>query len=131
MEGEFVLDADAYLVSETDQKGVITFANIDFCKAAGYEMRELLGKPHSIVRHKDMPKAAFKDLWETVKKGKVWSGFVKNARKNGGYYWVYATVFPMPDCNGKGGGFMSCRRMASKDEITAAEELYKKMGSAQ
>ncbi|MFP4332880.1 MAG: PAS domain-containing protein [Campylobacterales bacterium] len=114
------LDKDAFLVSETDEKGIITFANEDFCSIAGYELDELLGKPHNIVRHRDMPKAAFKDLWDTVKQGKVWTGYVKNSCKNeNDYYWVYATVYPMKN------GYMSCRRMANSDEIASAIELYK------
>lgn len=125
MEREYTLTEGAFLVSETDEKGIITFANDDFCEIAGYTRDELLGKPHNIVRHKDMPKAAFKDLWDTVKQGKVWTGFVKNAVKGGnGYYWVYATVYPMISCGNKK-GYMSCRRMATRDEIKKAEELYK------
>jgi aerotaxis receptor len=114
------LDKDTFLVSETDEKGIITFANEDFCDIAGYELDELLGKPHNIVRHKDMPKAAFKDLWDTVKKGDVWTGYVKNSCKNpDDYYWVYATVYPMKN------GYMSCRRMVNAEEIANAEALYK------
>lgn len=124
MEKEYTLSEGAFLVSETDEKGIITFANDDFCEIAGYSREEMLGKPHSIVRHPDMPKAAFKDLWDTVKAGKVWTGIVKNAVKDGGYYWVYATVYPMISCGSKR-GYMSCRRMATRDEIKKAEELYK------
>ena len=79
MEKEIILDEFTFLVSETDEKGLILFANDDFCKVAEYTVDELIGKPHNIVRHKDMPKAAFADLWETINSGKVWSGFVKNA----------------------------------------------------
>ena len=89
---EHVLKNDDFLVSQTDDKGIILFANDDFCKIAGYTIDELVGKPHNIVRHRDMPKAAFKDLWDTVKSGKVWNGYVKNKTSDGGYYWVYATV---------------------------------------
>ena len=85
MSKETILDKNAFLVSETDSKGVIRFANKDFCDVAGFTLEEMLGKPHSIVRHKDMPKAAFKDLWDTVKRGEIWTGYVKNARKDGGY----------------------------------------------
>ncbi len=67
---EYVLKNDDFLVSQTDEKGIILFANDDFCKIAGYKLEELVGKPHSIVRHSDMPKAAFKDLWDTAKKGR-------------------------------------------------------------
>ena len=121
---ETVLKDDAFLVSETDAKGIITFANDGFCEIAGYTLEELMGKPHNIVRHPDMPKAAFKDLWDTVKRGEVWTGYVKNATKSGGYYWVYATVFPFESCDGSN-GYLSCRRKASQDEINKAIALYK------
>ena len=93
MSKEIVLNDYTFLVSETDEKGNIIFANDDFCKVAGYHIDELIGQPHNIIRHKDMPKVAFKDLWETVKKGNIWTGYVKNRAKNGDFYWVYATVF--------------------------------------
>ena len=82
MSKETILDKNAFLVSETDAKGIIRFTNEDFCKVAGYNLSELLGKPHNIVRHKDMPKAAFKSLWETVQKGNIWTGYVKNICKS-------------------------------------------------
>jgi aerotaxis receptor len=122
---EHVLKNDDFLVSQTDDKGIILFANDDFCKIAGYTIDELIGKPHNVVRHKDMPKAAFKDLWETVKSGKVWDGYVKNKTKDGGYYWVYATVYPMKDGVTNQTRYMSCRRKPSTQEIEAAEMLYK------
>ena len=121
---ETILTEDAFLVSETDAKGVIQFANDDFCKVAGYSVEELIGQPHNTVRHPDMPKAAFKDLWETIAKGEVWTGYVKNSTKEGGYYWVYATIFPFESCNGEK-GYLSCRRKASKSEIEKATQLYK------
>lgn len=121
---ETVLDEFAFLVSETDAKGTILFANEDFCKIAEYEVEELIGKPHSMVRHKDMPKKAFQSLWDTVKAGEIWTGYVKNATKSGGYYWVFATVYPFESCDG-GQGFLSCRRKASSEEIAQAVELYK------
>jgi len=122
---EYVLKNDDFLVSQTDEKGIILFANDDFCKIAGYTIDELVGKPHNVVRHKDMPKAAFKDLWETIKSGKVWDGYVKNKTKDGGYYWVYATVYPMKDSITKQTRYMSCRRKPSKQEIETVEALYK------
>lgn len=120
---ETVLDEYAFLVSETDSKGIISFANDDFCKIAEYELDELMGQPHNMVRHPDMPKKAFKSLWDTVQAGEVWTGYVKNATKSGGYYWVYATVYPFESCNGSK-GFLSCRRKPSREEIEAAEKLY-------
>ncbi len=124
MAGEIVLDDYAFLVSETDSKGVIKFANDDFCKIAGYSLDELIDKPHNMVRHPDMPKAAFKSLWDTVQSGNVWTGYVKNATKDGGYYWVFATVFPFESCDG-GKGYLSCRRKPSREEIAEHEALYK------
>ncbi|MDP2850185.1 MAG: PAS domain-containing protein [Sulfuricurvum sp.] len=124
---EYTLNDTDFLVSQTDSKGKIIFANEDFCKIAGYTLEELIGQPHNIVRHRDMPHAAFKDLWDTVKAGKVWKGYVKNATKNGGFYWVFATVYPNIECGEGQGGYMSCRRKASPAEIKAAEELYKTM----
>ncbi len=123
---ELKLNKDSFLLSETDEKGIIRFANDEFCKFAGYTLEELIGKPHNIVRHQDMPKAAFESLWDTVKKGKPWKGFVKNSTKSGQYYWVFATVFPFNSCDGSK-GYISCRRMASQDEIDKYENIYKYM----
>lgn len=122
------LNTKSFLVSETDSKGIITFANEDFCKMAGYSIEEIIGKPHNIVRHPDMPRAAFADLWTTVKKGQRWKGFVKNLAKDGSYYWVYATVFPFKSCDGSN-GFISCRRKVSDMEVEKYSNLYKKMKS--
>lgn len=122
---ESLLKSDDFLVSQTDEKGMILFANEDFCKIAGYSLEELIGKPHNLVRHSDMPKAAFKDLWSTVQAGKIWSGYVKNSTKDGGFYWVYATVYPKYDPNTNSKSYISCRRKASTGEIEAAQKLYK------
>jgi len=122
---ETVLDEYAFLVSETDDKGIIRFANDDFCKIAEYSLEELIGNPHNMVRHKDMPKKAFRSLWDTIQRGETWTGYVKNATKTGGYYWVFATIYPFESCDGTK-GYLSCRRKPSKDEIAAAESLYAK-----
>ena len=126
MSKEIILNDYTFLVSETDERGIIIFANDDFCKIAEYDVDELIGKPHNIVRHKDMPKAAFKDLWDCVKQGKVWTGYVKNATKSGNYYWVFATVFPTTTSEGNK-GFLSCRRKASQEEINESIELYERL----
>lgn len=126
MNNEIQLDDKSFLISETDAKGVITFANDEFCHFAGYKLEELIGKPHNMVRHPDMPKAAFKELWTTIKSGKRWRGFVKNRAKNGDYYWVYATVFPFESCDG-GKGYISCRRKISQLEAQKYTDLYKQM----
>lgn len=124
MSEEILLDKKTMIVSETDKKGIIIYANADFCKIAGYTKDELIGNPHNMVRHSDMPKAAFEDLWETVKRGDVWNGIVKNRTKNGGYYWVNATVFPSKDVNGNI-RYVSVRVKPTKEEIEKAENLYK------
>ncbi len=123
---EKILKQTSLLVSETDERGVIRYANEDFCKYAEYGVDELEGRHHNIVRHPDMPKAAFKELWEIVKSGKIWRGFVKNSTKNGNYYWVYATIFPYINSNGEK-GYLSVRKMATKDEIQKYEKIYKEM----
>ena len=131
MSGERILDDYAFLVSETDGKGNVTFANDDFCKMAGYELDELMGQPHSIVRHPDMPKKAFKSLWDTVQSGNIWTGYVKNSVKGGnGFYWVYATVYPFETCDGSK-GYLSCRRKPSKEEIAEHDALYKEWKRAE
>ena len=82
------------IVSQTDVPGNITMCNEAFVHMSGWSREELMGAPHSILRHPDMPKAAFADLWTTIDQGKRWSGYVKNLRRDGGFYWVYATVIP-------------------------------------
>jgi len=126
LDKEIILDSQAFLVSETNEKGIIRFANDDFCKYAGFSLDELVGKPHNVVRHKDMPRAAFKDLWDTVKSGKKWKGFVKNSTRAGEYYWVFATVYPFTSCDGKK-GYISCRRKISTQEAEKYTALYKDM----
>ena len=123
---ETVLSADAFLVSETDSKGNIIFVNDEFCHVAGYTREELMGQPHKVVRHNEMPKAAFKDLWDTVRQDEVWQGYVKNSTKQGGYYWVHATVYPYKNDN-KEQCYMSCRRKPSKEDIENSEALYRTM----
>lgn len=95
-----ILNAAA-IVSETDKFGTITFVNDTFCKLAKYSREELLGKPHNIVRHPDMPKAVFKEMWETIKKGEIFQGIIKNRAKDGTPYWVIATVGGVLDAEGK------------------------------
>lgn len=123
---ETVLSDDAFLVSETDAKGNIIFANKEFCIIAEYEESELVGQPHNIIRHKDMPKAAFKDLWATVQSGEMWQGYVKNRTKTGGYYWVYATVYPYKNEDNEQ-CYISIRRKPSAQDIEKAIALYKTM----
>ena len=121
---EVFLGKDTIIVSQTDEKGIVIFANADFCKIAGYDLDELVGKLHNVVRHQDMPKWAFEDLWKTIKAGKIWKGIVKNKTKNGGFYWVNATVFPSRDVDGTI-RYISVRIKPTVEEIQNAENLYK------
>ncbi|NVJ52672.1 MAG: PAS domain-containing protein [Campylobacteraceae bacterium] len=121
---EVELDKKTMIVSETDEKGIIIYANDDFCSIAGYTKEELIGQPHNIVRHPDMPSAAFKDLWSTIQAGKIWKGIVKNRTKDGNYYWVNATAYPSTSTNGKK-RYISVRIKPTRKEIEKAEELYK------
>ena len=123
MNEEIKMSISDIIVTETDDKGIITFANEDFCKIAGYKKEELLGSPHNMVRHSDMPKAAFKDLWQTVQSGKIWKGIVKNKTKNGGFYWVNATAYPSKKANGEL-RYISIRIKPTDKEIADALKLY-------
>ena len=124
MAGEIVLDEFSFLVSETDERGIITFANEDFCKIAGYSLEDLIGKPHNIVRHPDMPKIAFKGLWDDVQTKGFWTGIVKNLRKDGKYYWVYSHISPIFS-EGEITGYTAARRPASENEILEIIPVYK------
>lgn len=123
---EIKLLEDSFLLSETDEKGIIRYINDEFCEFSEYPIEELLGKPHNIVRHKDMPKQAFQEMWIELKKGNIWKGFVKNSTKSGKYYWVFATIFPFTSSDNEK-GFVSCRRRASDDEIEKYSKIYEDM----
>ena len=123
---EFEYPESEMLVSMTDKKGVITHCNAAFVKVSGYTYDELIGQPHNMIRHPDMPAEAFKDLWSTIGYGRPWSAFVKNRRKNGDHYWVRAHVTPLKD-HGKLVGYLSVRTKPTRDQVNAAEALYKKM----
>jgi aerotaxis receptor len=114
------------IVSRTDTTGIITHANQAFIDMSGYMLEELIGTNHSILRHPDMPSAAFKDLWDTIQSGKKWHGYVKNLRKDGAYYWVKATVIPNIR-NGQLMGYTSVRRKPSRSKVDECAALYKKM----
>lgn len=117
---------DTSLVTTTDMKGVITYANHDFVKISGFTEAELVGASHNIVRHPDMPVAAFKDLWDTLKAGKTWNQLVKNRAKNGDHYWVKAYVTPIFDGE-RIIGYQSVRTKPTQEQIKAAEQLYAQM----
>jgi aerotaxis receptor len=118
-----VLYNDLYLLSETDEKGIVTYASDSFLKIANMKREELVGQPHNVVRHPDMPRAAFKSLWDDAQSKGFWTGIVKNARKGGGHYWVFATVLRSIDKNGNT-KYVSIRVKPSREDIKKAEELY-------
>jgi len=114
------------IVSQTDSQGIITMCNEAFVHMSGFSRDEIMGAPHSILRHPDMPKAAFADLWNTVGEGKRWSGYVKNLRRDGGFYWVYATVIPKIR-DGVVVGHTSVRREPSRDKVEELAAVYATM----
>lgn len=111
------------ITSRTDTNGIITHANEAFVMMSGWSREELIGSPHSILRHPDMPAVAYKDLWDTVSKGEKWHGYVKNLRKDGGFYWVYATAIPNIR-RGKIEGYTSVRRKPARSQVDACTILY-------
>ncbi|MCD6008388.1 methyl-accepting chemotaxis protein [Halomonas sp. IOP_31] len=120
---EYVLDDEHYLISRTDLKGRITYANPAFVEVSGFAREELIGAPHSLVRHPDMPEAAFANLWETLEAGESWHGLVKNRRKDGDHYWVNASVTPIFEA-GELQGYASVRVKAEPEACAYAERIY-------
>jgi aerotaxis receptor len=121
--------SDGVIVSQTDTQGVITYANRLFCEVSGYSASELIGKPHNIIRHPDMPSGVFAKMWETIKGGQAWNGLVKNLRKDGRFYWVETEILPVRAEDEKGTivGYIAARKLASRKDIQENEEIYKKM----
>ncbi|WP_197349636.1 PAS domain-containing protein, partial [Ralstonia solanacearum] len=120
---ETTLAPSDYLISRTDPAGRIVFANPAFVRISGFTEAELLGAPHNVVRHPDMPEAAFADLWATLRSGLPWRGLVKNRRKDGGFYWVQANVTPVFQ-DGAIAGYTSVRSMATPAQIARAGRAY-------
>jgi aerotaxis receptor len=127
-DSEYVLKDGGTIVTATDLKGTITYANPYFVEASGFTETELIGAHHNIVRHPEMPSAAFADLWSTIKSGRPWTGMVKNRRKNGDYYWVLANVTPVIE-KGKPVGYMSVRIKPTRQQIEAAATAYRSLAN--
>jgi len=123
---EYLMSEGETIVSRTDPQGRITYVNPDFVKASGFNESELLGQPHNLVRHPDMPSEAFEDLWRTLKAGQPWSGLVKNRRKNGDFYWVQANVTPLFE-NERITGYLSVRTRPQRAQVEMAEALYRRL----
>lgn len=125
---EILFSQQEQLISTTDTRGVITYANDVFCKVSGYELNELTGKNHNIVRHPDMPKAAYADMWGHLKAGRPWQGIVKNRCKDGAYYWVDAYITPI--YNGSTlQGYQSVRVKPNVEQIKRAAALYQDLNA--
>lgn len=125
---ERLMDISRCIISTTDKKGKITDCNDYFVEMSGFAREDLIDQPHNIIRHPDMPPAAFKDLWDTVKQGKPWIGAVKNRSKNGDHYWVDAYVTPIFD-KGEVIGYQSVRHNPERKVVERAERLYQKINS--
>ena len=123
---EYPFPESETLVSTTDLKGRITYCNPAFITVSGYTREELLGQPHNMIRHPDMPEEAFRDMWETIASGIPWSALVKNRRKDGSYYWVKANVTPLME-HDRPTGYMSVRTRPDRAEVQAATLLYRQM----
>ncbi|MCJ7764930.1 MAG: PAS domain-containing protein [Thiovulaceae bacterium] len=121
---EIIFDGRS-LISETDNKGVITFVNRKFVEMTGYSKQEAIGEAHSILRHPDMPKIAFEQMWKLIKEGKVWDGYVKNLRKDGKYYWVDVHIVPKKDENGTVIGYIASRKVTVPDRLRNTIVQYK------
>jgi len=123
---ETKLGDDDFIVSKTNSKGIITYCNQIFIEMSGYSEQELIGKQHNIIRHPDMPRAAFYLLWQTLQKGEEFFAYVKNLRKDGGFYWVYANITPSLSKNSEH-AYYSVRRKPSQQKIDLVSTVYAEM----
>jgi len=123
---EYMFEGSA-IISQTDAKGIITYANKKYCEVSGYSASELVGQPHNIIRHPDMPKAVFSKMWETISSGQVWNGLVKNLRKDGLYYWVETEILPIKNDEGTITGYIAVRKHTARKNIIEMQEIYNRM----
>lgn len=121
--GKEILWDNEYIISETDSKGIITYASESFIRISGYSKDELLGKPHNIVRHPDMPRAAFKMVWDDIQTKGYWRGIVKNMTKSGDYYWVESTILRNV-LNDGSITYFSIRTVPKREQISRAAAFY-------
>ena len=118
---------DKVIISQTDLHGEITYVNKAFREVSGYTQGELIGKPHSIVRHPDMPQTIFSSMWKTLKNGETWNGVIKNLRSDGRFYWTEEEILPIRDNNEQITGYIAVQRSAPRKEIAENEAAYKKI----
>jgi len=115
------------LISETDLKGNITYVNRKFVEMSGYSKSEAIGHPHNILRHPDMPRAAFAQMWKTIQSGQIWEGYVKNLCKDGKFYWVIVNIVPKLGENGEIVGYIASRKVPKRHDIASVERDYQEM----
>ncbi len=123
---EYIYEGNV-IISQTDLNGIITYANRMFCEISGYKSEELIGKPHNIIRHPDMPRGAFAKMWDTISGGQAWNGLVKNLRRDGLYYWVDTEILPIVDSENSVTGYIAARKPASRKDIQENKDIYRKM----
>jgi PAS domain S-box-containing protein len=128
---ERLMREDDFIVSKTNAKGIITYGNPIFIEFSGYEEEELLGSQHNIVRHPDMPRAAFKLAWDTIQAGHEFFGYVKNMAKDGSFYWVFTHITPDFDLRRQIIGYTSVRRCPRRDAVSKIEPVYRQMLDAE
>lgn len=124
---EICMGDEQFIVSKTDLRGYLTYANRTFMEMSALSEDKLLNFNHNVIRHPDMPKGVFKFVWMTIKKEKEFFGFVKNLRSDGRYYWVFANITPEYDVNGKLSGYLSVRRKPPISALDVIEPIYEKM----
>lgn len=124
---EVLLQPEDLIISKTDTRGHITYANRTFMQIAGYEEHELLGNPHNLIRHPDMPRGVFRFLWQELRQGHEFFGFVKNYTSSGQFYWVFANITPDLNSKGEVKGYFSVRRRPSREAVKQVSEIYQKM----
>ncbi len=124
---EIKIDKDDFIVSKTDPKGKITYCNRVFIDIAGYSEKELLGQPHNIIRHADMPRSVFRLMWNTLQEGHEFFGLIKNRTKSGKFYWALANVTPSYDPQGNLIGYYSVRRCPARSGVALMDNLYRRM----
>ena len=123
LDEEVIFDGRS-LISETDTRGTILYVNRKFVEMSGYTREESVGQTHNLLRHPDMPKQIFEQLWKTIKSGNIWEGYVKNLRKDGKFYWVIVNIVPYFDENGKITRFIASRKVAKREDIASISQTY-------
>jgi PAS domain S-box-containing protein len=124
---EEVIFDGGVMITETDPSGIITYANRKFREMTGFSKEELIGSPHSINRHPDMPKGAFRGMWRKIASRQIWNGYVKNLRKDGKYYWVHVYIQPKLDKNGGITGYIAGRKVVVPQIVKEIERMYKRL----